>query len=187
MYSTPHSKLQIHDSFLLLLSVLLLTDEKGAAWCVLCAAALHEMAHYLVLRLCGGELITLTLSFTGGVMRYRLAEHRGKRALIAAAGPCCNFIIAFLLADGIGQYLFAGANLVLGLFNLLPIFPLDGYTILQMGLPQSFSMQILQFFSALCAILLCILGVWLWNQNGGIWLILIGLLLLIQQGTCHLR
>ena len=58
-------------------------------------------------------------------------------ALVAAAGPACNFILAFLGALGLtgfgahgalGQFFvdFIEFNLLLGLFNLLPLPPLDG-------------------------------------------------------------
>ena len=54
--------------------------------------------------------------------------------MAAAAGPAVNLLLAPLLAYG-GRlwevlYLFSGTQLVLGLFNLLPILPLDGGSML---------------------------------------------------------
>mgnify|MGYP001037582139 CR=1 FL=1 len=58
----------------------------------------------------------------------------GGELLAAAAGPAVNLILALLLGYG-GRlwsplYLFAGAQLVLGVFNLLPVLPLDGGSLL---------------------------------------------------------
>ena len=53
-----------------------------------------------------------------------------KEMALAAAGPAVNLLLAVLLSH-LGArweecYLFGGVHLVLGLFNLLPILPLDG-------------------------------------------------------------
>ena len=76
------------------------------------------------------------------VAAYRFRDPRRGMALVAAAGPLANFTLAWLAAlafhavaaipDSIGTWpgdmlaAFIQANLVLGLFNLLPIPPLDG-------------------------------------------------------------
>ena len=69
-------------------------------------------------------------------------------ALVALAGPAVNFVIALLLAaflvhgpelTGIAQQVVVGAflvNIVLGVFNLLPIPPLDGSRILGVIMPR---------------------------------------------------
>lgn len=58
----------------------------------------------------------------------------GGELLAAAAGPAANLLLSLPLAF-CGRwwesgYLFAGAQLILGLFNLLPIAPLDGGSLL---------------------------------------------------------
>ncbi len=76
------------------------------------------------------------------VAASRFANPRLGMAWVAAAGPACNFVLAWLAAlslhlvpliDHASADLLAGfvgyfimSNLVLGLFNLLPIPPLDG-------------------------------------------------------------
>lgn len=77
---------------------------------------------------------------------YNLKNPRKDAALISLAGPISNFILAILLAIflklfifyklkiliTIGIFLFMPMiqmNLVLGVFNLLPIHPLDGFKI----------------------------------------------------------
>ncbi len=86
------------------------------------------------------------------VSAWRFANPRRGMALVAAAGPAVNFVLAWLaallthatallpdpgsdIADTMLQT-FILANLVLGLFNLLPIPPLDGGRIVVGLLPE---------------------------------------------------
>lgn len=83
---------------------------------------------------------------------YNLKEPVRDAALIAAAGPASNLLIAsilsILLKFGIGgefvalfsmQLIFI--NLALALFNLLPVYPLDGGKIMRALLPQQASLE----------------------------------------------
>lgn len=82
---------------------------------------------------------------------YNLKDPKKGGALIAAAGPASNFLLAIVFAAAIrvfgGTVFFASVlpffavvvliNLVLGVFNLVPIPPLDGSKILFGFLPRS--------------------------------------------------
>lgn len=87
--------------------------------------------------------------------RYYRDTRRGL-ALVAAAGPAANAVIAALLAvlltlvalpdalySLVGQLILV--NLVLGLFNLLPVPPLDGSKILQLALPPRLAYRYLSW------------------------------------------
>lgn len=91
------------------------------------------------------------------VSAWRFKYPRQGMALVAAAGPAMNFVLAWLAAlalhgtsemsGRIGAMaddaltLFMLANLVLGMFNLLPIPPLDGGRIMVGILPERLAMQ----------------------------------------------
>lgn len=105
---------------------------------------------------------------------YWQIRYPKRAAVMALAGPVSNFLIAFVAAVlmhiGIAYGLFApglpvvsvtgdsfvdGAamlltvlfilNVILGVFNLLPIPPLDGYSVLGLFLPERTYLQLLEF------------------------------------------
>lgn len=113
---------------------LLLTDTPILLAALLPAALLHELAHYAVLRLCGVRTARFTLTGLGASL-YVPELHRlsyGAELLSAAAGPLMNLLLWVLLSlTGREELtLFAGAQMVLGILNLLPVRPMDGGRIL---------------------------------------------------------
>lgn len=113
---------------------LLLTDTPALLAALLPAALLHELAHYAVLRLCGVRTARFTLTGLGASL-YVPELHRlsyGAELLSAAAGPLMNLLLWVLLSlTGREELtLFAGAQMVLGILNLLPVRPMDGGRIL---------------------------------------------------------
>lgn len=123
-----------------LLTVFVLLASPPVLAAVLLAAALHEAGHWTVLRRCGGRVERLRLTAFGAEMDVgstaRLSY--GAEMGIVLAGPAVNLLLAVALAAlgrwWSGAYLFAGANLVLGIFNLLPSPPLDGGRLLWLAL-----------------------------------------------------
>ena len=116
------------------LQLLLLTDTPILLAALLPAALLHELAHYAVLRLCGVRAARFTLTGLGASL-YVPELHRlsyGAELLSAAAGPLMNLLLWVLLSlTGREELtLFAGAQMVLGVLNLLPVRPMDGGRIL---------------------------------------------------------
>ena len=178
----------VQDSFWLLLAALLLLDANGVLLLFLCAAAAHEAGHYLVLRLCGGRFLCLQLSAAGAVMRYRAADRPAKRLCIAAAGPAASFAAA-ALAAGAQAYAFAGANVLLGLFNLLPVAPLDGGTMLACALSPlgAAGGRLCRAVSVAAAVALAAAGAALAAAGYGVGVLGMGCLLLLQQKNLQKR
>ena len=122
----------------------------AAYWAVGTAAAvllfvtvlLHELAHALVAKRRGLDVPRITLFIFGGVSHLaRQPKSAGEEFVIAIAGPATSFGIALITGvasafatnekvDAILVYL-ATVNLLLGVFNLLPGFPLDGGRVLR--------------------------------------------------------
>ena len=134
------ARVRISPTAVLLVAVFALMAPTVCLAAVLLAAVCHEMGHYIALRLCGGRLEGLSVSAFGAQMRIRDRNRLsyGREALCVLAGPLVNVTLSWLMSMG-GKwreefYLFAGAQLVLGVFNLLPLTALDGGRLLWIGI-----------------------------------------------------
>jgi Zn-dependent protease/CBS domain-containing protein len=106
---------------------------------------LHELAHSLYALAHGGKVRSITLLMIGGISELTEAPRRpAEEAWMALAGPATSLLAGgafyLLLVATRGSvgfdlrfalYYLAQLNVVLGLFNLLPAFPLDGGRILR--------------------------------------------------------
>ena len=132
--------LSFQDPLLLcgVLSILLYFDASGFLRIGLLAAFLHETGHILVYLTLRHHFPRIDVTMTGFCMRP-LGEHFSwkEQLLLAAAGPGMNGVLAVgsalcLSRQGtIRMSAFFAANLLTGLFNLLPVSPLDGAQILR--------------------------------------------------------
>lgn len=163
---------------------------------------LHEYGHALTARRFGIQTRSILLLPIGGVANLeRMPEKPIQEFLIVIAGPLVNFAIAALLvpvvflfgaeaASGLGQtrvlmdnlarpsvinlllYLFL-TNVLLGFFNLLPAFPMDGgrllRSLLAMVMPYVQATRVAVLVGRLMAVAFALYGIF----GGGISLLLI--------------
>lgn len=118
------------SALVLLAAFLLFSRGLTLPAAILSAALCHELAHVLALCLLHAPPGRLTLSASGAEL-YVPALARlsyGGELLAVAAGPACNLLLWALLSSTGGEALapFAGAQLILGALNLLPVRPMDG-------------------------------------------------------------
>lgn len=175
----------------LLLALLWYLDGEGILPWALAAAALHECGHWCAIRLCGGRVNGLRLTAMGAEMRLSGLRPLGQlqTVICALAGPAVSLAAAVWASRaerlmGERAYLFAGLNLGLALFNLLPLRRLDGGRALQAGLSWLWSERLGEAVAAFCqqAILLFLLtgGLFLLWRRGNTTLLItaVGLALL---------
>lgn len=98
---------------------------------VILSALAHELCHltYLLVRRC--EMRALRINFLGAEMETSPLSYVDEM-LCALSGPLANFILYLVFSHRNGP--FAILNLGSFLFNMLPIYPLDGGRILRAGL-----------------------------------------------------
>ena len=164
--------MRISPTAVLLLAVFALVAPPVCLAAVLLAAICHEAGHYVALRLCGGRLAGVSVSAFGAQMRirdrYRLSY--GREALCVLAGPLVNGTLSWLLGlTGAWReelYIFAGAQLILGVFNLLPLWALDGGRLLWIALAWRtdpfLADKVCRVITAALLLALAALGLGLW-------------------------
>ncbi len=150
-------QLEVHATFFLLLAYVghLGWQEAGGpglAWNLTTVSAffvcvvLHELGHsFMALRYGIGVRRILLMPIGGMAEMDSIPREPGRELLMTLAGPAVNFLIAGLLWPVIGLlpdliyyhswqgliYQVFVANLVMGVFNLVPVFPMDGGRILR--------------------------------------------------------
>lgn len=159
--------------------------------CIIGAAifiTIHELSHALTARQFGAKTHSIQLFALGGVAWIQNTRKLLplEIMLISLAGPASNFVMFsffVLLAVLTGWnilYLAATINLIIGVFNLIPAYPLDGGQIFRALLQENNvelakANKISQYLAVGCASLLIFGGVFF----GYLGFALIGLFILV--------
>jgi Zn-dependent protease/predicted transcriptional regulator len=168
-----------------------------AAILLFASVLLHELAHSYLAKRYGVKIESITLFLFGGVSAMEeMPRKPGQEAKMAFAGPLTSLIIGAFFYS-IYQYLISPSpalsknsvflifwiigsmNLVLGVFNLLPAFPMDGGRVLRSFYAMKMSYvkathsaaSVGKFF----AILMAIFGIYV----GNLWFPLIALFIYV--------
>ena len=121
-------RLDLAPGFPAFLAAVWYFDSCGIFWPFLAAMTVHELAHAAVLLLLGGRIESVRLSFAQVELRTGLLSDRTE-LWSTAAGPGINLLCGWLFRRWMPA--FAAVSLLLALFNLLPVWPLDGGRLLR--------------------------------------------------------
>jgi Zn-dependent protease len=153
---------------------------------------LHELAHSYFAKRYGVYINNITLLLFGGAASMEIPKKPGQEAMIAFAGPLmslilgsiCLFTYRYIISPNpvLSQnsvfliiWILGSMNLVLGIFNLLPAFPMDGGRMLRSLFAMKMSYVKATHSAAsigkFVAILMALYGLYV----GDLWLVLIAL------------
>lgn len=142
-------KIRLHLKIFIFIAIFILTKQIEIYSLLMIFAILHELGHMLAGVVLGFKPDTieimpfgLSVSFEGKVENYnekikKASKLTIKKLLIAIAGPLINIIciILFLIFPisifNIEPQVIIYANILIAIFNLLPIYPLDGGRIIK--------------------------------------------------------
>ncbi len=126
-------KLRIHPLFLVITVIFVVMKKTLVFVNSLIAIIIHEGAHLLAARSRGYEMGGITLMPYGGTVESLSKIQKNDELFISLIGPITNVIVAFVLIAlwwiMPESYYFTNnlvlTNMTIGLFNLLPSYPLD--------------------------------------------------------------
>jgi len=186
-------KIQCSYPLLFMAALLVAFDSGGELILLLAAAGIHELGHLAAIRLLGAEIRGIRLAVGGMVIDYNGSRLSYFGDMVTAlAGPAASILAAVFFSlvarsqplDGL--FYFTGLNLLLGLFNLVPVLPLDGgravLSLLTAAKGPAEAEMLCGAMTRLFGALLLVLGGWLIVRYQNPSLMLVSLLLLMGDG-----
>lgn len=114
--------IHLQPSAYLMAAVLVLLFPADWLLAVVLASVIHELGHLLVIYATGGHADSITIGAFGAKIYTRFPQ-RWKEFLCAAAGPAASILLVSL-CHTFPKLAFCAA--IQGMFNLIPVYPMDG-------------------------------------------------------------
>lgn len=118
------NRVEVTPGFCILWAFLILTLPLKFLLTAALAALIHEACHGLAVQRMGGRILSVTIGAGGMVMEVTDLDAVGE-LFCALAGPVGSLLLACVPVPGL-----ALCGLVQGIFNLLPLMPMDGGRVL---------------------------------------------------------
>jgi Zn-dependent protease len=130
--------IRLHISLLIAIGILSLFSGANVLAIIILAVgifgsvALHELGHSVVARAKGGFIHEIVLYPFGGAAKIsNIPKRPMDEIMVAMAGPAVSLILAILFRQFEPLWFLGYLNGILFLFNILPVFPMDGGRVLR--------------------------------------------------------
>ncbi len=169
---TKRISVDISFYFAAVLTLSMILDKTNISCYSILSALLHETGHLLCLLFLGANPKSINLGVFGmRIVRGTKTLSYKQEIITALAGPFVNlFLFAVFLFFGEKAMMFSAVNLALGLFNLLPVKPMDGGEVLYFSLCRFFNentvKKITEIITVITASALFVSGVYLLIKSG---------------------
>lgn len=186
------TRIRITYPFMVLAAIFVVADSQNKLIMTLMAMLIHETGHIVGMISKNIPFETITIGITGANIVYgsnKLTSYTDD-IFIAAMGSCFNFLavligIAVENVCGYDMNYLIGVNILLGIFNIIPVIPLDGgriiLSILSMikGPPEG--EMIMRRFGVVAATAGVVFGVALIMKQGNFTLLMASIVILIYN------
>lgn len=154
-------KIKWHYTVLILVGLGLLCGVLKNICIIYLLITLHELGHFLFIRLFKRKVSYILILPFGGIINYQNKENTPlfQDFLINGGGLFINAFLCLFLKKGlIHEY-----NLLILFFNALPIYPLDGGRLLEVFLSKFFkykkAIPLVSFLSIICLIVVFVINI----------------------------
>ncbi|MBE3555275.1 MAG: hypothetical protein IMW85_09905 [Thermicanus sp.] len=178
-------RMEIHPFFFVFLFLALMTGQFLQILTLFAILLFHEWGHLFWARYFGWHVERIHLLPFGGLMEVSspLLPDAREEAVVVLGGPFNNFILILLasflnhtgwISSGWSRFMIEG-NLVLALFNLLPLYPLDGGRLFQLlaalRLPYRVAILFTLYVGGGLLLIMLLLTQWGWTFSLSLWFI----------------
>ena len=189
---TKHFLLVLSPLFFAVITLLLTFSVDSVVIITLLSSVLHELGHLILLVKYGCKIKSVTLSYYGMkiIRENEISLDFGKEIAVCLSGVTVNLVISILFTVFYltfkNQFLLkvSVVNLILGLFNLLPVGLLDGARALSCFLKYRFDLskseKMLKAISICVLIPIIILSFFLLKLNGNFTLLICSVYLAVS-------
>ena len=162
-------KIPIHPTFIILFLWFVITKDFLSFLIFITVVLSHELGHYFIAKKLGYKLDSFFIAPYGVSLNYKEKTFDSRdEILIALAGPLVNISLSLIMVSlwwAIPEFynysdIFVKQSFMLGIYNLLPCYPLDGGRIM-VGLLQNYTsrdraVKLISKFNFIFSILLLI-------------------------------